>query len=81
MAISTTRVGVSLSPSTTNMTCARRCPTEAIISAKNQIHIIEQDKCIKCGTCFEACPPEIRLRDEDRGRTGSASPFPKEKGP
>jgi F420-non-reducing hydrogenase iron-sulfur subunit len=38
------------------MTCARRCPVEAIISAKNQIHVIDQEKCIKCGTCFEACP-------------------------
>lgn len=37
-------------------TCARRCPVEAIISEKNQIHVIDQEKCIKCGTCFEACP-------------------------
>ena len=36
--------------------CARRCPVEAIISAKNQVHVIEQEKCIKCGTCFEVCP-------------------------
>jgi len=41
------------------MTCARRCPVDAIISAKGQIHIIDQDKCIKCGTCFEACPPRF----------------------
>ena len=41
------------------MTCARRCPAEAIISAKNQIHVIDQDKCIKCGTCFEVCPPKF----------------------
>jgi F420-non-reducing hydrogenase iron-sulfur subunit len=41
------------------MTCAKRCPVEAIISAKNQVHIIEQEKCIKCGTCFEACPPKF----------------------
>jgi F420-non-reducing hydrogenase iron-sulfur subunit len=41
------------------MTCARRCPAEAIISAKNQIHVIDQEKCIKCGTCFEACPPRF----------------------
>jgi Fe-S-cluster-containing hydrogenase component 2 len=41
------------------MTCARRCPVEAIISAKNQIHVIDQEKCIKCGTCFEACPPKF----------------------
>jgi F420-non-reducing hydrogenase iron-sulfur subunit len=41
------------------MTCARRCPAGAIISAKGQVHIIEQDKCIKCGTCFEVCPPKF----------------------
>ncbi len=41
------------------MTCARRCPVEAIISAKNQVHVIDQEKCIKCGTCVEACPPRF----------------------
>jgi len=41
------------------MTCAKRCPVEAIISAKNQVHVIDQEKCIKCGTCFEACPPRF----------------------
>ena len=41
------------------MICARRCPVEAIISAKNQIHVIDQEKCIKCGTCLEACPPKF----------------------
>jgi F420-non-reducing hydrogenase iron-sulfur subunit len=42
------------------MTCAKRCPADAIISAKGQIHIVDQDKCIKCGTCFEVCPPKFR---------------------
>ncbi len=41
------------------MTCARRCPVEAIISAKKQIHVIDQEKCIKCGTCLEVCPPKF----------------------
>jgi len=41
------------------MACAKRCPVEAIISAKNRIHVIDQEKCIKCGTCFEACPPRF----------------------
>jgi len=41
------------------MACARRCPAEAIISAKNQVHVIDQEKCLKCGTCFEACPPRF----------------------
>jgi Fe-S-cluster-containing hydrogenase component 2 len=41
------------------MTCAKRCPVEAIISAKNQVHVIDQEKCIKCGTCLEVCPPRF----------------------
>jgi coenzyme F420-reducing hydrogenase delta subunit/Fe-S-cluster-containing hydrogenase component 2 len=41
------------------MICRKRCPVEAISGGKNQIHVIDQDKCIKCGTCFEACPPRF----------------------
>ncbi|OPY88909.1 MAG: NADP-reducing hydrogenase subunit HndC [Syntrophus sp. PtaU1.Bin208] len=41
------------------MTCARKCPVDAIISAKGQVHVVDQDKCIKCGTCFAACPPKF----------------------
>jgi len=41
------------------MTCAKRCPVEAVISVKNQVHVIDQEKCIKCGTCFESCPPRF----------------------
>lgn len=41
------------------MTCAKRCPVEAIDGGKGLIHVIDQDKCIKCGTCFEACPPRF----------------------
>jgi coenzyme F420-reducing hydrogenase delta subunit/Fe-S-cluster-containing hydrogenase component 2 len=41
------------------MICLRRCPVDAIIGGKNQIHVIDQDTCIKCGTCFEACPPRF----------------------
>ncbi len=41
------------------MICAKRCPVEAIISVKQEVHIVEQDKCIKCGTCLEVCPPKF----------------------
>jgi F420-non-reducing hydrogenase iron-sulfur subunit len=41
------------------MTCAKRCPSEAILGGKNLIHVIDQEKCIKCGTCFEVCPPKF----------------------
>ena len=41
------------------MICLRKCPVEAISGGKNRIHVIDQEKCIKCGTCFEACPPRF----------------------
>ena len=41
------------------MSCARRCPVDAVISAKGEVHIIDQEKCIRCGSCVEACPPRF----------------------
>jgi len=41
------------------MICARRCPAETIISVKGQVHVINQEECIKCGTCPEVCPPKF----------------------
>jgi NADH-quinone oxidoreductase subunit F len=41
------------------MICLRQCPAEAIAGGKNRIHVIEQEKCTKCGTCFEVCPPRF----------------------
>ncbi|MDH4157741.1 MAG: NADH-quinone oxidoreductase subunit NuoF [candidate division Zixibacteria bacterium] len=35
--------------------CAKACPTEAIFGEKKELHVIEQDKCIKCGKCFTVC--------------------------
>ena len=49
------------------MICLRKCPVEAIVGGKNQIHVIDQDKCIKCGTCFEACPPRFGAVKEISG--------------
>jgi len=56
------------------MTCARRCPADAIISVKGQIHIVDQDKCIKCGTCFEVCPPKFRAITKIVGQPVPAPP-------
>jgi len=39
--------------------CARDCPVDAISGGKNLVHVIEQSKCIKCGTCFDVCPPRF----------------------
>ncbi len=38
------------------MICARNCPVQAISGEKGQIHVIDQQKCTKCGTCFDVCP-------------------------
>ena len=38
--------------------CVLTCPTEAVKGEKGQVKIIDQEKCSKCGTCLEVCPPE-----------------------
>jgi len=60
------------------MTCAKRCPAEAIGGGKNLIHVIDQEKCIKCGTCFEVCPPKFRAVTEIAGAP-VPPPIPEEK--
>jgi NADH-quinone oxidoreductase subunit F len=35
--------------------CRKRCPVEAVSGKPKEPHVIDQQKCIKCGACFEAC--------------------------
>ena len=35
--------------------CARVCPTGAAVGQKKEPHEIIQEKCVKCGACFDAC--------------------------
>ena len=35
--------------------CKRVCPSEAITGEVKQIHLIDQEKCIKCGACIAKC--------------------------
>nr|WP_320131610.1 NADH-ubiquinone oxidoreductase-F iron-sulfur binding region domain-containing protein [uncultured Holophaga sp.] len=35
--------------------CARNCPTEAISGNRKEPHVIDQNRCVKCGQCFEVC--------------------------
>jgi NADH:ubiquinone oxidoreductase subunit F (NADH-binding) len=35
--------------------CRLVCPVDAIEGAKKELHTILQDKCIKCGTCYDRC--------------------------
>jgi NADH-quinone oxidoreductase subunit F len=39
--------------------CIKNCSLEAITrDKKNRVSVIDQEKCVKCGTCIPACPPE-----------------------
>ena len=38
--------------------CIGSCTVEAITPNKKRIKVIDQDKCVKCGTCLAACPPQ-----------------------
>ncbi len=37
--------------------CVGSCAVEAISTGKRGIKVIDQEKCVKCGTCLEACLP------------------------
>ena len=36
--------------------CAKNCPVHCIPGDRKSGYLIETDKCIRCGTCFEKCP-------------------------
>jgi NADH-quinone oxidoreductase subunit F len=51
--------------------CVGTCTVEAISTDKKRmIKVIDQEKCVKCGTCMTACPPQynavIKLSPPDR---------------
>ncbi len=35
--------------------CARNCPVGAISGKVKELHVIDQDKCVKCGVCVDNC--------------------------
>ena len=35
--------------------CLRACPVAAITGERKQVHVIDQELCIKCGACLEKC--------------------------
>ena len=39
--------------------CAKACASEAIKGGKRMVHVIDQAKCVKCGTCFDVCPAKF----------------------
>jgi NADP-reducing hydrogenase subunit HndC len=40
--------------------CKKNCPVSAIRGEIKKTHVIDQALCVKCGACYEVCPPRIR---------------------
>ena len=36
--------------------CIKSCPTDAILGATKQLHVVLEEACIGCGACAEVCP-------------------------
>ena len=37
------------------MACIPACTYDAISGKKGKLHILDQDKCTKCGACYAVC--------------------------
>jgi coenzyme F420-reducing hydrogenase delta subunit/NAD-dependent dihydropyrimidine dehydrogenase PreA subunit len=60
------------------MICGRHCPVDGIAGGKNQIHVIDQESCIRCGTCFDVCPARFQAVQKIVG-VPVPPPIPEEK--
>jgi NADH-quinone oxidoreductase subunit F len=49
------RFRVLADPCTGCTMCAKVCPTNAARGERKKAHTIDQDTCIRCGLCYEAC--------------------------
>ncbi len=43
--------------------CLKACPTEAITGSRKVMHVIDQELCIVCGECYNACRFDAIVRD------------------
>ncbi len=43
--------------------CARVCPVDAITGEKKEPHLIDQKRCVNCGSCFDACTFNAVLKE------------------
>ncbi len=35
--------------------CTKACPVEAITGERKQVHVLNKEVCVKCGSCYEVC--------------------------
>ena len=60
------------------MICARKCPVHGIDGAKGLIHVIDQEMCIKCGSCYDACPEKFDAISIISGEQPVPNPIPED---
>ncbi|MBO5867612.1 MAG: 4Fe-4S binding protein [Oscillospiraceae bacterium] len=41
----------------TCMTCMYQCPVQAITLIEDVSAVIDENKCVGCGSCYDACQP------------------------
>ncbi|MEW6142147.1 MAG: NADH-quinone oxidoreductase subunit NuoF [Chloroflexota bacterium] len=58
------------------MICARNCPVDAIRGGKRLVHVIDQPKCVKCGTCLDVCPEKFAAVVKVSGEKVEVPPEP-----
>jgi NADH-quinone oxidoreductase subunit F len=48
--------------------CLKNCSVGAIRGVRKKVHLIDQQKCNKCGACFDVCPPRISAVSRHTGK-------------
>ncbi len=43
--------------------CRKQCPTCAIAGEKKMTHVIDPEKCIRCGACYEVCKFDAVIKE------------------
>lgn len=46
------------------MTCIYQCPIQAITLIEDVSAVIDEDKCLGCGKCFNVCQPGAIIKVE-----------------
>ena len=46
------------------MTCIYQCPRKAISLIEDTTAVIDENKCVGCGMCYDACQAEVIERYE-----------------
>lgn len=45
--------------------CLEACPEEAIYKDKNEVIMVDREKCNQCGDCVDACPYGMIVQDQE----------------